>query len=442
MMEVFVPRESVNDDSVIVQKVLVSPGTVVRGGEVVVEIETSKTVLEIAAPAAGRIQHELAVGQEVTVGGLLFRIADGAEPSPATGGSRSDSLPGTETQQHPSNVTLAASGGVPLLSRAAEAAAARLGANLAQFGGAWVTSADIQRMASGATEQAPRGGGVSARVKSAQDSAVGREQSAREYPVRVPFKPVVRSKRKRAEIESLVSGQHSATTSTIGIRIVLPGDRMASPGFLFKDSIADLVVFEGARLIKDFPELNGFHLDEKTSGYYQEVNFGLSFDNQHNLKVLALRGADRIGLPEIQRTFTELLELYESNKTIPTELLETATITVSDLSMAGASFMLPLLNGRQSLILGVVRHQPRQFELFASFDHRLSEGLRVARFLTALRDRILSHYRDAGGVAQLSCDACGRSMQDEVRLGSRGFVRVVLPSGADASLCRNCFEGR
>ncbi len=53
MIEVHVPRESVNDDSVIVQRVLLDKGTVIRAGDAVVEIETSKTTMEITAPVGG-----------------------------------------------------------------------------------------------------------------------------------------------------------------------------------------------------------------------------------------------------------------------------------------------------------------------------------------------------------------------------------------------------
>ena len=168
----------------------------------------------------------------------------------------------------------------------------------------------------------------------------------------------------------------------------------------------------------------------------------MSFDNVQNLKVLTLRAADKLSLPELHREFSSLLDLFESGKPIPAELLGTSTVTISDLSTTGASFMLPLINGQQALILGVVKHDARHFEVFASFDHRVSEGLRVTRFLEALRDRVLSHYRDADGHADLACSICSKRMRDELRLGGRGFVNMTLPDGESAMLCRNCFEGR
>ncbi len=55
--------------------------------------------------------------------------------------------------------------------------------------------------------------------------------------------------------------------------------------------------------------------------------------------------------------------------------------------------MLPLINGHQSLILGVVRYPHDSFEVFASFDHRLAEGMRVVNFLGDLTERVASHHR-------------------------------------------------
>lgn len=426
MMEVTVPRESVNDDSVLVQRVLVADGASVNSGDVVVEIETSKTTIEVSAPASGRISHRLTVGLEMAIGATLFKVADAAEQASAT----SAAVVALEPRSEMNGVESPA-----LLSRAAAATAARLGTDLRPFAGRWVTSAEI------------RGGRPHEAVPELSDDEDG--SGVAEPPRRaalpapaIPFKAVVRNKRKRAEIDNLVEGQHAATTSTIGIRIAVPGERLVPPAYLFRNGISDLIVYEGARLFKEYPDLNGFYLDPRTSGHYEEVRFGLSFDNRQNLKVLALPNPDRMTLMEVQNAFTELLELYESGKPIPTQMLTSSTVTLSDLSGSGASFMLPLLNGRQSLILGVVRRDDSEFEIFASFDHRLSEGLTVSRFLEALRERIVSHYRDENGAARISCDACGKSMQVELRLGARGFISLIGPDGRPTKLCRNCFEGR
>ena len=55
MADIRVPRETVNDDAVRVVRWLASDGDVVRAAAAVVEIETSKSVLEVEAPEAGRL---------------------------------------------------------------------------------------------------------------------------------------------------------------------------------------------------------------------------------------------------------------------------------------------------------------------------------------------------------------------------------------------------
>ena len=80
----------------------------------------------------------------------------------------------------------------------------------------------------------------------------------------------------------------------IGIEVPLAGPRLVAPPFIFQGSIADLIVFETAKLLRRFPDLNAFHLDDRAIGYFEDVNIGISFDVGHNLKVLALCNVDTL----------------------------------------------------------------------------------------------------------------------------------------------------
>ncbi len=439
MTQVFVPRESVNDQTVLIQRVRVPSGTAVQADAVVVEIETSKTVLEVQAPSSGVIVHALKEGQEVEVGALLFTVqgADTASAAPVPPATSPEAPPVSPVAQAPAAAQLdqtpAAQGGPAVLSKAAQAAASRLGIALDAFQGRWVTRADIERGRPAETRAEQASGVIDTAREPAPKVSLSVDQTYEERALTM---------RKRAEVDNLTLGQHAETASTIGIVISLPGNRLVAPDFLFRDSISDLVVFESARLFREYPELNAFNMDGKRIGLYANINFGISFDNVANLKVLTLRHADKLNLPELQRGISGLLDIFESNKPIPAELLGGSTVTLSDLSATSASFMLPLLNGRQSLILGIVKRSPGTFEVIVSFDHRVTEGLRVTRFLEALRDRVLSHYRDSKGQVRIACRFCGKAMQDELHLGHRGMLNMTLPSGETAVLCRNCFEGR
>lgn len=80
--DVRVPRETVNDDVVTVQSWSVAHGQQVARGDVVVDIETSKAVIEVEAECDGYLHHLHGAGAEVPVGELVGRVEE-APPSAA-----------------------------------------------------------------------------------------------------------------------------------------------------------------------------------------------------------------------------------------------------------------------------------------------------------------------------------------------------------------------
>ena len=61
--------------------------------------------------------------------------------------------------------------------------------------------------------------------------------------------------RKRSEIKNLSSNGNSSTQSIIGITISTLPNRSYKVPFIFKDSIADLVTYEGSKLLKKYTQL-------------------------------------------------------------------------------------------------------------------------------------------------------------------------------------------
>ena len=72
--EIRIPRETVNDDVVTVQSWTVAHGEKVTSGQHVVDIETSKSVLELEAETDGYLHHLHPAGAEVPVGELVGRV--------------------------------------------------------------------------------------------------------------------------------------------------------------------------------------------------------------------------------------------------------------------------------------------------------------------------------------------------------------------------------
>jgi len=80
--EIRVPRETVNDDTVRVVRWLVADGAEVRQGMPVVELETSKSVIDVESVAAGRIRIVQAAGAQVPVGEVLGIVGSDAAGTP------------------------------------------------------------------------------------------------------------------------------------------------------------------------------------------------------------------------------------------------------------------------------------------------------------------------------------------------------------------------
>ena len=424
MIEVLVPRENVNDEVVIILNLIVESGSEIKAGQAIMEIETSKTNIEVIAPETGTIYFNVAEGEEVPVGEVLCRITN----------DETDGL----KQQTDDNVVTDDDTGTNLvrhISKSAADAATKYGVDLTTLQGQWISIRDVMSAADAPIPDTPA---ISKRkvLPPIDDSIVVKPDG---LPAHVTENLDLR---KRAEIASLSVFGSGLRQSSIGISSPPLTKRLSQPIPLFNDGIADLVVYEASRLLKQFPLLNSFYSNNNSVSLYEEVHAGVSFDNNRNLKVLRIENSDRLKLSEIQLAINGLLAKYEAEENLSTEL-KPATFTITDLAHTSADFVYPLLNGYQSLIIGIVRKaSTNKYQLIASFDHRVSEGLYVTRFLDALIQNVSSHFVDsASGTEDMHCYFCQKSMKEERSLGNRGFINITIESGEQVEICRNCFDG-
>lgn len=414
MVEVSVPRDTVNDVSVVVLDVFKTSGSIVQRGEIVVRIETSKTAIDIESPQDGFIEHSIMVGAEIQVGEVLFSVVD----------ENNIYERGQENASKSSDVSMS---GVEFSLNSAKAIK-DFDINVKELENLkWVTSSDL-KIVNRRQET----------VKTVDEHTKISDEVVENNRLESNINQI--SKRKKTEIQNLIIGNHASTTSVIGVHLHLPGERTSIAPYLFKKSILDLVIFEASRLLMVYPELNARYIKPDSYMIYKDINVGVSFDNGRNLKVLAIKETNILTLQELQKEIEYLLNLYDSNAQIPIDVLTSSTITISDLSQTSAAFVLPLINGMQSLIIAIVQPKPGSYSLFGAFDHRISEGMQVTKFLTELSDRVISHYLK-DGVVNISCSLCGRKMSDETGGIMPALLKCSLRNGEDGYICRGCFNG-
>jgi hypothetical protein len=134
------------------------------------------------------------------------------------------------------------------------------------------------------------------------------------------------------------------------------------------------------------------------------------------------------------------LELYESNGTVDEETLTSSTFTISDLSNTEASFMMPLVSNNQSSIIGITK-VGNLFNIYIGFDHKVTSGLYVSKYLKELKENIESHFYNENTINYLFCSKCEMSAHEAKGLNNKGFIKMVGFDGSELNICENCFHG-
>ncbi len=148
-----------------------------------------------------------------------------------------------------------------------------------------------------------------------------------------------------------------------------------------------------AMALKSHPIINASV--DTTAGqiiYKDYVNIGIAVDSERGLVVPALRGVDKMGIPDVARALSELAgKVREGNFGV--EDLRGGTFTISNLGAIGGTYSTPIINVPESAILLVGRSRKMpivvgdevkarlMMPLSLSYDHRLVDGAAAARFL-------------------------------------------------------------
>lgn len=416
-MKVLVPKDNVNDDEVIVLKINFDHRAHVNKGDHILDLETSKTAIEIEAPCDGYLSLIAREGDEIGVGEPLFEILDNA--------NQLDSNTTNNTQDKPDNDDY-------IFSNEAKLKLDELGITEYSFEKKMVTIDDVLALANNKNLNPNKN--HSNKSNSSPDTS---NESVSHLP-KIDYKKNRFNLRKRSEIRNLSSNGNLSTQSVIGIKINTLPRRSYEVPYLFRNSISDLVVYESSKLLNEFFELNSFYINEKEFGVFESINAGFSFDNSSNLKVLSIRNADKLSLKDTQNEILNLLDLYESNSPIEEELLSTSTFTISDLSNTKSSYMLPLVSNNQSSIIGITKDQ-YCYQVFVGFDHKITSGLYVSKFLEILKENIESHFYESELVNYLKCDKCEKTASEAKSLRNIGFIKTLSFDGKERIICENCF---
>lgn len=389
------PQINANDDQVGVVGWHVEDGAYVEIGDDLVDLETSKAVVTIPAETAGFVRRVAGKGAIVNVGATLCHIADTVEEATVAlsddHASAAIAAPAVAAVQPAPTASTAEP---PLLpprghsqtrfSKGALELIARLDLDQQSFEGAGLVTARAIQAAQNPVAPGP--------------ASVPAISHAMTLPVPTAARDEAISLGKRAEIEALSTGESGLINSTLSVYFDSAAIRSRlQHSDSFGGSIQPLILYEVSRLLRQWPQFTAFFADDRVH-YYGRTDLGVALDLGRGLKVVTLKDAGSLMPIEIFERMIEFGLKYTDNKIRPEELVG-STFTVTDLSGFDVLHFKPLINGRQSAILGIggdseMSGHPMSFNM--TFDHRVANGREAALFLQELRTRMLS-YAPASG---------------------------------------------
>jgi pyruvate dehydrogenase E2 component (dihydrolipoamide acetyltransferase) len=391
-------------------------GEQVTKGEMLLEVETDKAVVEIEAAGDGVLSGVTAkVGDVVPVGQTIAWLLKPGESVPAPGGQQ-------QTGRKMDGAPAAAAAAAPTAAEPISAVGAKISPKARRL--AREHGVDITKL---------RGSGSGGEILA--DDILKAAQAA-SGPAAVPATPAVASpaggpaKAGHYEPSGVVSGSSRTDTQAVAAG---PADAVSSIGrimaerttqswttvphfFVARDVDAtalnamreglipviekshgvkithtDLMVSAVARALRQFPRMNGSWVNNVVS-LNADVNVALAMAVENAVVTAVIRNADKLPLGAIAKQRKELSERAKANKLQPADI-SGATFTISNLGMFGVDAFTAIIVPPQAGILavgaiadrvvavdGMIGVRP-MVTLTLSSDHRIIDGARAAQFM-------------------------------------------------------------
>ena len=357
-------------------------GSRVNVGDPVAEITTEKATFEIPAPEEGTLHPVAAVGTTLRVEVLMGYILRDGEAVPAA--TTDSATPDSRTPpQVPSNTEQ--NGVRPLrASPVAKRIAAQHGIDLKQVTGSGpggrIVEVDIQALIT--------------KRQSLPQKSVGEQPSER-----LPMTGLRSSLAQRLR-HTLSTAASTTLTRETPADILVAARGMLAENLGQPPSYDALFIKLFAAALRERPELNAV-IEGDAILRLANINVGFAVATQNGLVVPVVQSADSAAFRDIAKTVGNLTERVLAGRLHPGDL-EGGTATISNLGNYGIDAFTPILNGSQSVILGIgtIAKRPVVLNnkvaightcvLSLTFDHRVADGVPAALLL----DTVVCHMND------------------------------------------------
>ncbi|MEN0083138.1 MAG: dihydrolipoamide acetyltransferase family protein [Leifsonia sp.] len=384
------------------------PGDIVSPGDVLVEIETDKALMEQEAYDGGTLTEILVrEGENVAIGTPIARLDDGVDHGmsgpQAAPVHASEALAPAESATPPvppRSGNMERLRATPVVRRLAKERGIDLTAMTGSGPGGRIVRADL--------EAAGDLAGQSSLPEAESPEGTEPSGDSRDEFDRIPFDAIRRSIATRLAESAATVPVFQATSSAdvtelLALRATVNAATVSSGT---KISVNDLVVKAVALALREHPAINASYSPEAGGQtlLHRRVNIGVAVDAPAGLVVPVLRDADEASISAISLQ-TRALAARAADRTLTVAEMSGGTFTVSNLGMFGVEHFTAILNPPQGAILAVGSSRDtvtiREGEVVArtrltytlTCDHRIIDGAAAGRFLSTLTSLFETPFR-------------------------------------------------
>ncbi len=386
-------------------------GDAVRKDEILVELETDKVSLEVAASSDGVLEFiSAAEGATVEAGTVLGRITEGAvaaKPAPAPKAAAPSStpapVPAGELQPEPTPGKPAPSSAplpdlsAPKAEKVLAPSAQRVVAENKLDAGAIAGSGKDGRITKGDALAALDARAKAPAVPTAPSAP--REIHEREERVRMTrLRQTIARRLKEAQNNAamLTTFNEVDMTAVMALRNSYKDVFEKTHGV--KLGFMSFFVKAVVHALKQVPDVNA-EIDGQDIIFKNHYDIGVAVGTEKGLVVPVVRDADGMNLAQVEKTIGGLGKKARDGQ-LAIEDMQGGTFTISNGGVYGSLMSTPILNAPQSGILGMHKIQERPMAvggqvvirpmmyLALSYDHRVVDGQGAVTFLVHVKDAI------------------------------------------------------
>lgn len=394
MTEFKLPSLGADMESAIFLEWKIKPGDPVKRGDIVAVVETDKGAIDVEIFNAGIVDKLIAQkGERVAVGAPIAVLRDGDEKGPAAQPLVKPTVQPSATQgaRVPPSVS-------PQASAAQIPPEAPAPAQPAAAGPRAVPAAKKLARERGIDLSAVRGTGEGGAITKADVEAAG---AAGAKPVdrqaamrRAIATAMVRSKR---EIP------HYYLSESVDMTTILGGLAARNSQKPLPERILNgvLLLKAVALTAREFPDMNGFWKDDKYQPA-ERINLGVAITlRDGGLVTPALHDADQKSVAELMANLSDVITRARAGAgSLRSSEVTDATLTVTNLGDLGVETVFGVIYPPQVALVGCGKIADRPWvvngklevrkiaSVTLAADHRASDGMRGAQFLTAVKRRL------------------------------------------------------